>query len=202
MIYSLDGILTETTRDMAVISCGGVGYGFRASLHTLSKLPKLNEKAFVYIHTAVREDAIELFGFAEQEERTIFRILIGVSGVGPKAAISILSDLTPSQVALCIATGDAKTLTQCVGIGKKTAERIVLECRDKISKSELQPADNAISEQEIRTVAGDNLSEAISALVVLGYPQQIAAKALAKADKSLPVEELIKIGLRQLAANL
>lgn len=201
MIYSLEGILTETGRDMAVISCAGVGYGFRASLNTLSRLPKVGEKAFVLVHTAVREDAIELFGFAEREERECFRILTGVSGVGPKAAISILSDLTPSQVALCIATGDSKTLTKCVGIGKKTAERIVLECRDKITKSELQPK-NAPSAAEINLPAGSNMDEAISALVVLGYTQPLAAKALESADASLPVEELIKIGLRKLAANL
>lgn len=201
MIYSLEGTLTETDRDMAVISCGGVGYGFRASLHTLSYLPKLGEKAFVYVHTAVREDAIELFGFAEREERECFRILTGVSGVGPKAAISILSDLTPSQVALCIATGDAKTLTRCVGIGKKTAERIVLECRDKITKSDLQQSKNAMPDMPL-PAAGDSVQEAISALVVLGYPQPLAAKALAGLDPTLPVEELIKQGLRLLAANL
>lgn len=201
MIYSLEGILTETDRDMAVISCGGVGYGFRASLHTLSCLPKLGEKAFVYVHTAVREDAIELFGFAEREERECFRILTGVSGVGPKAAISILSDLTPSQVALCIATGDAKTLTRCVGIGKKTAERIVLECRDKITKSDLQQSKTAVSDV-VLPAAGDSVQEAISALVVLGYPQPLAAKALSSLDASLSVEELIKQGLRLLAANL
>lgn len=201
MIYSLEGILTETGRDMAIISCAGVGYGFRASLNTLSRLPKVGEKAFVLVHTAVREDAIELFGFAEREERECFRILTGVSGVGPKAAISILSDLTPSQVALCIATGDSKTLTKCVGIGKKTAERIVLECRDKITKSELQPK-NVPSAAAINLPAGSNMDEAINALVVLGYTQPLAAKALDSADASLPVEELIKIGLRKLAANL
>lgn len=201
MIYSLDGILAETDHEMAVISCAGVGYGFRASLHTLSKLPKVGEKAFVYVHTAVREDAIELFGFAEREERECFRILTGVSGVGPKAAISILSDLTPSQVALCIATGDAKTLTRCVGIGKKTAERIVLECKDKISKSNLKQESTVVNEVDLPHNAS-NLEEAVSALMVLGYPQPLAAKALAKEDPSQPVEELIKKGLRLLAANL
>ena len=201
MIYSLDGILTETDREMAVISCAGVGYGFRASLHTLSKLPKIGEKAFVYIHTAVREDAIELFGFAEREERECFRILTGVSGVGPKVAISILSDLTPSQVALCIATGDAKTLTRCPGVGKKTAERIVLECRDKITKSNLKQ-ESAAAADVILPKNASNIDEAVSALVVLGYPHPLAAKALAKEDASLPVEELIKKGLRLLAANL
>lgn len=200
MIYSLDGVLAETDRDMAVISCGGVGYGFRASLHTLSKLPKIGEKAFVYIHTAVREDAVELFGFADREERKCFRILTGVSGVGPAAAISILSDLTPGQVALSIATGDAKTLTKGKGVGKKIAERIVLECRDKIEKSDLKQPNISLPQAEL--AAGDNVSEAISALIVLGYPQQQAAQALSGLDVSLPVEELIKKGLRLLAANL
>ncbi len=200
MIYSLDGILTESSHEMAVISCGGVGYGFRASSITLAKLPKIGEKAFVYIHTAVREDAIELFGFADREERECFRILTGVSGVGPKAAISILSDLTPGKVALCIATGDSRTLTKCVGIGKKTAERIVLECRDKIGKSELQQATNFTSEP--LPAGNTNVSEAVSALIVLGYPQPLAAKAVETLDQSLPVEELIKGGLKLLAANL
>ncbi len=202
MIYSLEGILTETGRDMAVISCGGVGYGFRASLFTLSKLPKLGEKAFVLVHTAVREDAIELFGFAEREERECFLILTAVSGVGPKAAISILSDLTPSQVALCIATGDAKTLTKCVGIGKKTAERIVLECRDKITKSSLQPTGTPTSAAPVTLPKGSNLEEAVSALVVLGYTQPLALKALEGSDPNASVEDLIKLGLRKLALNL
>ncbi len=201
MIYSLDGILTESSREMAVISCCGVGYGFRASLNTLAKLPKIGEKAFVYIHTAVREDAIELFGFADREERECFRILTGVSGVGPKAAISILSDLTPGKVALCIATGDAKALTKCVGIGKKTAERIVLECKDKIGKSELQQQVKDFTPETL-SAGSTSVSEAVSALVVLGYPQPLAAKAVETLDQDLPVEDLIKGGLKLLAANL
>ena len=151
----------------------------------------------LYTHLAVREDAVELFGFYTKEELESFRMLIGVSGVGPKAALSILSSCTPSQFALAVATGDSSAFTKVKGIGAKTAQRIVLELKDKVAKG------NKISVRgeaaAVSPVMNDSLQEAITALVVLGYSESEASAAIAKLDTSLSTEELIKKALMSLA---
>lgn len=198
MIYSLTGELVHTEIGMAVIECGGVGYGVRTSLSTLGRLPSIGETTKIFTYMNVREDAVELFGFADREELNCFKMLISISGVGPKAAISILSDLTPQKFALCVATGDAKTLTKCQGIGLKSASRIVLELKDKIAKEQLTKKDAGLD--FIPQMNSSNaMSEAINALVVLGYSQSEATVALAGASPEDTVEELIKLGLKQLA---
>lgn len=198
MIYSLTGVVAHTEIGLAVIECAGVGYGVRTSLSTLSALPPIGEKAKIYTYMNVREDAVELFGFADKEELNCFKMLVSVSGVGPKAAISILSDLTPQKFALCVATGDAKTLTKCQGIGLKTASRIVLELKDKIAKQQLTSSSDIY--KDIPQLQNNNaLSEAINALVVLGYSQSEATVALSTGAPEDTVEELIKLGLKQLA---
>lgn len=195
MIYSVSGKLIHTDAELAVVECAGVGYACRTSLATLQKIAG-KEQVTLLTYLSVREDGIELFGFAEAEELRSFKLLISVSGVGPKAAISILSAMTPQQFALAVATGDAKSFTQVKGIGKKTAERLCLELKDKV-------AGETISVRGQKAIAapitGGSIGEAITALEVLGYSAAEAAGAVSKLDSSLSVEELIKGALKQLA---
>ena len=153
-----------------------------------------------YTYLYVREDALELFGFDDLEELNCFKMLISISGVGPKAALSILSDMTPQKFALCVATGDSKGFTRSKGIGAKTAQRIVLELKDKITNEQVA---GGVTETvpDIGRISS-NAGEAISALVVLGYAQSDAAAAVSKLDQSLSVEEMIKLGLKALAGSL
>ena len=197
MIYSVRGKLIHTESELAVVECGGVGYACKTTFYTLQKIAGESEVT-LYTYLAVRENDVDLFGFSSQEELRCFKMLITVSGVGPKAALSILSSNTPSQFALTVATGDFKSLTKSKGIGAKTAQRIVLELKDKIAK------ENTISVRGGETIAstvpqGGALDEAITALVVLGYSEGEAAQALAGAEPTATVEELIKTALVRLA---
>lgn len=201
MIYSLHGILKVTEPNFVVVDVGGVGYGVKTTLTTVSTLPPVGEEVFLYTYLHVREDAMELYGFYDASELNCYKMLIGVNGVGPKAALSILSDHTPEQFALCVASGDAKALTKSAGIGLKTAQRIVLELKDKVSKE--QVADGVTGRRAApAAVATGNAAEAISALVVLGYPQSEAAAVISSLDPSTSVEDMIKAGLKGLASNL
>ncbi len=195
MIYSVTGRLIHTDAELAVVECAGVGYACRTSLSTLQKIAG-REEVTLLTHLSVREDGVELFGFADEEELRSFRLLISVSGVGPKAAIAILSSMTPQQFALAVATGDSKSFTQVKGIGKKTAERLCLELKDKV-------AGETISVRGQKAIAspigGGSVGEAITALEVLGYSAAEAAGAISKLDPSLSVEELIKGALKSLA---
>lgn len=142
---------------------------------------------------------MDLYGFHSNEELTCFRELLSVSGVGPKAALAVLSALSPEKLALAIATGDAKTITQAQGVGPKLAQRMVLELKDKLSAGIALNMDTAAIESAGIASASGNASEAVSALVMLGYSQSEASVAVAKLDSALPVEELIKSALKQLA---
>ena len=187
MIYSVRGKLIHTDNELAVVECGGVGYGCRTTFYTLQKIAG-QEEVMLYTHLAVREDAAELFGFSSQEELKCFKMLITVSGVGPKAAISILSANTPSQFALAVATGDSKSLTKCKGIGAKTAQRIVLELKDKISAIIL--SDNNGSKIH-SPITSNNISEAVKALMSLGYSSDEVMPIVSKMDSNLSIEQLI-----------
>lgn len=200
MIYSIKGELLHIEPNHIVVECGGIGYSIRTSMTTVSKLPQVGEKVMVYTYLHVREDVLDLFGFSDTTELASFKMLISISGVGPKAAISILSDLTPEKFALCIATGDAKTLTKAQGIGLKTAQRIVLELKDKITKEQVTSGVIGDTVLDISNKTG-NASEAISALVVLGYAQSDATQIITKLDSNMSVEEMIKHGLKALAGN-
>ncbi len=199
MFYSLRGKLILTQANVAVVECGGVGYRCQTSLSTLRKLPKAGEEVMVYTFLYIREGAVDLYGFADMEELNCFKMLIGVSKVGPKLALSILSDLSPERFALCVASGDAKTITRSQGVGAKLAERIVLELKDKIKGAEASKgfaaADIPLPEDST------SIGEAISALVVLGYSQSEAASALSKLAPNLPVDKLITLSLRSLAGQ-
>lgn len=195
MIYSLRGTLTHTEAGAAVVECGGVGYRCLTTANTLRALPKAGEEVFLYTHLNVREDALDLFGFAEEAEAVCFRMLIGVSGVGPKAALSILSNTTPDHFAFAVASGDAKALTKAPGIGIKIAQRIVLELKDKVGAA----ASAAPGDAPMAPLPQGAPEEAVNALLVLGYSNAEAAGAVGRLDPTLPVEELIRQSLRLLA---
>ncbi|MBE6842666.1 MAG: Holliday junction branch migration protein RuvA [Ruminococcus sp.] len=201
MIYSIRGKLMVKDTELAVVECGGVGYACRTTLSTLSQLQAVGNDVMLYTYLHVREDNIELFGFASQQELNCFKMLISVSGVGPKAALSILSDVTPEKFALLVASEDSKTLTRTKGIGAKTAQRIVLELKDKIVKENINIAD---AQGNIGAFVSEesSVSEAFSALLVLGYTQSEIAPVMAKLDSSLPSAELIKLTLKAMAQKM
>lgn len=204
MIYSLRGKLIHKEIGLAVVECGGVGYGCKTSYSTVSRLGETGSEVTLFTHLAVRDDGIELFGFGDMQELNCFRQLISVSGVGPKAAIAILSDMTPEQFALIVASGDSKMITRTKGIGTKTAQRIVLELKDKISSEAFgggsmtagKAAGSASSSGD-----GSSVGEAMEALMVLGYSQGEIATVLRQVDMSLSTQDIIKEVLRIMASK-
>ena len=197
MFYYVNGTVTELEAGLAVIDCGGVGYACATTNYTLSQLKK-GERAKLYTYLNVREDAMELFGFASQSELRSFKMLIGVSGVGPKAALSILSSTTPQQLSMAVVMGDEKALTAAPGIGKKIAQRIILELKDKLIKE--QGGFEAGSGAAAAMPAQNNKAgEAAAALAVLGYGSQEIAAALKGIDMdALPLEEIIRQSLKKM----
>ena len=200
MIYSIKGELTHTEQNLAVIECGGVGYACRTTFTTLSQIGQTGEtvKLLTYLH--VREDAVELFGFYTQSELTCFKMLLSVSGAGPRTALAILSDTTPEKFALSVATGDTKAFTKTKGVCPKLAQRIILELKDKIAKEQLSQESVAVAEFTAVNNSGA-VGETISALVVLGYSQTEAASVVSKLDASLSAPELIRKSLQLIGKN-
>ncbi len=197
MLYSVRGKLIQTTATGAVVECGGVGFLCQTTLNTLKTL-KPGSEVMLYTYLNVREDAMELFGFATKTELDTFKTLISVSGVGPKAGLALLSELSPEQVAMAIATDDVKTITRAQGIGKKIAQRIVLELKDKLAKAAASDSGFAPVSAAAVSAAGGNVSKAIEALGVLGYTPAEVSPVLAQFDGNLPVEQLIAMTLRQM----
>lgn len=200
MIYNIKGELTYTDPQFVVVECGGIGFKCFTSLTTVKSIGKMGSTVNLYTYLSVKEDAMDLFGFSSLEELNSFKLLITVSGVGPKAAVSVLSELTPDKLALAIASADVKAITRANGVGKKTAERIVLELKDKtgsLSGEDLSSVASASSAAE-DSAAG----EAVAALVALGFSQSDAASAVGRMDQSLSADEMIRLGLRQLSSNL
>ena len=197
MLYSVRGKLIQTTATCAVVECGGVGFLCQTTLNTLKTL-KPGSEVMLYTYLNVREDAMELFGFATKTELDTFKTLISVSGVGPKAGLALLSELSPEQVAMAIATDDVKTITRAQGIGKKIAQRIVLELKDKLAKAVATDSGVAAVSAAAVSAAGGNVSKAIEALGVLGYTPAEVSPVLAQFDGNLPVEQLIAMTLRQM----
>ncbi len=197
MYYYLKGIAAHLAHQLAVIDCGGVGYACHTTNHTLSHLKK-GEEAKLYTHLHLREDLMELYGFISENERNCFQLLISVSGVGPKAALSILSATTPEGLATAIITGNEKALTVAQGIGKKIAQRIILELKDKLAKGQL-PAEEAYGGSGVTVIPQDKSSEAGAALAVLGYgPGEIVAALKGIDLESLSLEEIIRQALRKM----
>lgn len=199
MFYYLRGTAAALMPSMAVIDCGGVGYGVNVSSNTLSQL-RQGEEATLYISEQVREDAFELFGFATEAEKLCFEMLISVSGVGPRAAVSILSVNTPEGVCMAVMSDNEKALTAAQGIGKKIAQRIILELKDKMRK---QPEAQFLSAAGGVAAAGafggqTKLSDAAAALGALGYTSSECAEALRGVDASLSLEDMIRAALRNM----
>ncbi len=205
MFYYLKGELALCKSNLCVIDCGGVGYQLTVSLNTSDKfLTKEGTIVKLYTHLAVREDGVELFGFSSLDERDTFHNLTSVSGIGPKVALSILSYFTPDKLALAICTEDIKSIAKTPGIGPKTAARIVLELRDKISKemlsSELGVTSSGGSRSAPASKLSKNLSEATEALMVLGYDKNTILTALNGIDtENTPVSEIIRLALKKLS---
>ncbi|MBQ9964820.1 MAG: Holliday junction branch migration protein RuvA [Clostridia bacterium] len=199
MIYSVRGTLIHRETNLAVVECGGVGYQCNITLNTARQLPQIGSEAMLFTILNVREDAAELFGFADNNELTCFKLLTGVNGVGPKAGLSILSELSPERVALAIAGGDYKALTRAQGVGPKLAQRIVLELKDKVGIPSATGGTVLDSGAPIGAAnASGNAAEAASALTMLGFSAGEASAAVAKLDSALPVEELVRQALRTL----
>lgn len=194
MFNYIKGEVAHTEPNLVVIDAGGIGFGINTSYSSASSVKK-GDKAQFYTYMHIREDIMDLYGFSSPEELNCFKMLIGISGVGPKAALAILSAVTPSKLALCIISGDEKALTAAPGIGKKIAQRIILELKDKMAKAQIAASDAGYS-----AVIGDvgTGGEAMAALAVLGYSRAEAAEALRGADETLPVEELVRLGLKKL----
>ena len=200
MIYHLNGTLELCEEGSCVIDCNGVGYKLSISDNTYSSIvAHVNEKMKLLTYLQVREDAVELYGFKTNDELSAFKLLITVSGVGPKAAMSILSLLTPDKLSMAICSEDTKTIAKASGIGAKTAARVVLELKDKIAKQVFASSSEAVSMQApISFAKSSNLSEALDALVVLGYSRPEAQRALSGIDPSLDVTKIIPMALSKL----
>lgn len=199
MIYSITGLLRQVAPTYCVIEACGIGYQCSASTYTLSSLPGRGQEVTLLTHLWVKEDGMELFGFSTEQEKHCFRLLIGVSGVGPRVALAILSDAAPDRLMLSIAAGDAKALTRAQGVGAKLAQRIILELRDKVTDEDIGSSFG--EEQGTIAALGESAkntakSEAISALVALGYGQTDAAAVIAPMEESLAVDELIRRALK------
>ncbi len=198
MIYSVKGELIHLDMKTAVICCGGVGLRCQITMNTARQMPSIGSEAMLYTVMNVREDAIELFGFADRNELTCFKQLTSISGVGPKVGLSILSELSAERVALAVASGDFKALTKAAGVGPKLAQRIVLELKDKVGAI---PGGGAVTEIPVGAAvsASSNAAQAGDALTVLGFTAGEASAAVGKLDSSLSVEVLVRDALKLLA---
>jgi len=198
MIYSLTGEVLVCEPGVVVISCGGVGFRCIVSGTTQRAMPPIGQKASLYTHMNVTQDAISLFGFSTKAEMSCFRMLTGVSGIGAKTAISVLSAISPEQLAISVAAGDAKALTAAPGIGPKQAQRIVLELKDKVA--DIQPTTGPVlSGMPLPSVSAGSASEAVKALAALGYSQTESAQMVSVLDQSMTVEQMIAAALRAAA---
>lgn len=202
MFYSITGKVVYSDTQSVALETGGVAFKCSTTLTTLKKIGERGNTVTLYTFLNVREDALDLFGFYTEQELECFKLLLSVSGVGPKAALSILSELTPEKLALSLATGDSKAITKAQGVGPKLAQRVVLELKDKLAKGLELPADSPEIHAAGLAAAEGNAAEAVSALVMLGYTQSEAALAVSKLDGALPVETLIKQALKQLARQV
>ena len=197
MLYSVRGKLLHTEQSFAVIECGGVGFRCQTTLNTLKSI-KLGTEVTLYTYMNVREDAIELFGFATMTELECFKLLIGVSGVGPKVGLAVLSVLTPEQTVMAIASNDSKTITRANGVGAKLAQRIILELKDKIKGITGGEGGSFFEDSGAALMSSSNVSKAIEALSVLGYTTADVSPVLSTLDGSLPVERLISETLKRM----
>ena len=199
MFHYLSGLVTELFPNLAVIDCGGVGFEVNTSAYTLSQL-KAGERAKLYTYVHIREDAFEIYGFSGKSEKRCFEMLLGVSGVGPKAALSILSVSTPENLIMSIVSGDERAITAAAGVGKKIAQRVILELKDKLAK-ETESVNFADTSAFMPAASSDRskLGDAAAALTVLGYSAPEINAALKGVDAgNMTTEEIVKAALKQM----
>lgn len=201
MYAFIEGQVCEKAGNTLVLLAGGVGYQLNCSVATLNAAPVTGETMRCHTWLSVREDAMELFGFATKEEKQLFLLLIGVNGVGPKMALALLSTLSPADLRMAIVMEDEKTIARAPGVGKKIAQRIAMELKDKFGQSDFggsAPAGTAAAPAV--PVAADNFAQTISALTSLGYTPGEAREALSKIEnKNAPADELLRLALRNMA---
>ena len=196
MFNYIEGTVADIDQNLAVIDCGGVGFSLNTTMNTLSQIT-VGKKAKLFVFDYVKEDCFELYGFSTKSEKRCFEMLLTVSGVGPKAAISILSAATPETLALAVMSGDEKALTSAQGVGKKIAQRVILELKDKMAKQADMPQFTAPT-ASVGT-DGSALSDAVAALTVLGYGSAEINAALKNTDAAgMTAEEIIKAVLKQM----
>ncbi len=199
MYAYIKGSLEMVGMDYIVVEAGGIGYKIFTPLSTLQAVGQTGKEIKIFTHHYVREDMISLYGFVTQEELGMFQLLLTVSGVGPKAALSLLSTVSPSKFGLAVITDDTKTLTRAQGVGAKMAQRIILELKDKIKKEQLAVSKNPEFDTAVVSGKGSRLSEAISALMVLGYTQGEASNAVSAVySDEMELETIIKNSLKSL----
>ncbi len=198
MYYYLQGKLALVQLNLAVIDCGGVGYKCAITENTYKQIAKL-EEVRLYTYLNVKEDALDLYGFADEQEKLFFELLLSISGVGPKAALAILSVQTPESFAACVLSSDIKGITKANGVGTKLAQRICLELKDKIAKTKVVPAD--IPDMNDDAAITDSVSDAIAVLVALGYTKSEASKAVLRCSAD-NANDIVKQALRLLSRNL
>lgn len=196
MIASLRGKLIGSDTQSVVIECGGVGMRCFTTLKTIAALPKLGSEVFLYTYLSVREDALDLYGFATEAELACFKLITSVNGVGSKIGIAILSDFTPDQVSLFIASADAKSLSKASGVGPKLANRIILELKDKVSSSGVETLG---VQCVVSATEHTNTKDAIDALCSLGFTRSEASLAVGRLDPNAPTEILIREALKTLS---
>lgn len=192
MYYYINGEYVFKGDNFVVIDCGGIGYKIYTSALAMTAMPPIGEKVKMYTHFYVREDIQDLYGFPENDELSMFLNLISVSGVGPKAALSILSVAKPSDIILAIMQKNIKIITKASGVGPKLAERVILELKNKIKNIDVIP------EEYSGVEINDNSSEAVSALMALGYSEQEAKKAVSSVEGDAPLEDIVRESLKML----
>lgn len=203
-LYSfIRGTIDSKQKDSIILENQGIGYLVYAPVTTIETVGSSGQPICLYTHLHVREDAMQLFGFSTPEERKIFELLLSVSGVGPKVALSIMSTISPAQFSIAVISEDSKALAKAQGIGIKLAQRIILELKDKLKKEQSSSLQSLIAEQNHPLLLGSNeISEAVSALLILGYSQQEAGFAVSKINtEGLSIEEIIKQSLRVISKH-
>ena len=191
----------ETEEDMIVVEAGSVGYNIRVPLSVIDGLPGIGEEVRIYTYLQVREDAMSLYGFLTRQDLKMFRQLLGVNGIGPRGALGLLSALRPADLRLAIISGDVKAISRAPGIGSKTAQRLILDLKDRISVDEMIPRQEAALEAKSRGGLGEAGNEAVSALVALGYSAMEASRAVRQVEitESMTTEDVLKASLKYMA---
>jgi len=196
MIGQLCGIILEKQPPQLLLNVNGIGYEIDAPMNTFYRLPEVGQQVTLFTHYVVREDAHLLYGFSTREERTLFRTLLKVNGVGPRLGLTILSSIDPQEFAQCVMNNDAATLVKLPGVGKKTAERLIIEMRDKLADWQVTKLPHETSKN---VSSNRSVQDAISALIALGYKPQEASRAISKVeDQTLASEEMIRRALREM----